>query len=166
MEDAYEAGVYCNACHTYIYGHYPLGKNKNNHVGGWETCSAAPTCTTDGYTGAKKCLGCGYVDTSAGTVQKALGHTWDEGKVLKEATCTDTGQRKYTCTTCGSTYVDVLDKLGHLDLDNNNICDRCEKNLSKDACPYCNQIHTGLFAPLTNFFHKILYLFFGPKKAK
>ena len=166
IEDAYEAGVYCDDCKTYISGHYSLGKNRNNHVGGWETCSAPATCTKDGYTDANRCLGCGYVDTSVGTVQPALGHTWNEGVEMKKPTCTDTGIRKFTCSTCKTTSVEVIDKLGHTDTDGDEICDRCGKNLNVDACPYCNKIHTGLFAPLVKLFHKIFYLISGPKKAK
>ena len=102
-----------------------------------------------------------------GEVLPALGHSFsDDGEVIKEPTCTDEGLRKQVCATCHESVVSPIDALGHLDLDGNEICDRCSKNLNKNACPYCNQIHSGPFAFLVNFFHKIMYLIFGAKKAK
>ncbi len=166
VEDAYDAGIFCEACNTFVSGHNALGKNRNIHVGGWDVRSAAPTCTEDGYTDANVCKSCGYVDKSTGTVEKALGHTWNDGVVMKDPTCTDSGTLKFTCTTCNATSVQTLAKLGHIDENEDSFCDRCNKNLGENACPYCNQIHTGLFASLTNFFHKIFYLIFGPKKVK
>ena len=39
------------------------------------------------------------------------GHVWDEGKVTKEPTETEEGIRTYTCTVCGDTYTEAIDKL-------------------------------------------------------
>lgn len=42
-------------------------------------------------------------------------HVWDDGKVTKEATCTQDGEMTYTCTdkTCNETKKEKIDKLGH-----------------------------------------------------
>ena len=40
-------------------------------------------------------------------------HAWDNGTVLKAATCTEDGSIQYTCLKCGKTRVEVLGKLGH-----------------------------------------------------
>ena len=42
-------------------------------------------------------------------------HVWDDGKVTKEATCTQDGEMTYTCTdkTCNETKTEKIDKLGH-----------------------------------------------------
>ncbi len=45
--------------------------------------------------------------------QTAPGHTWDTGRVTKEATCKETGTKVYTCTVCGMTKTDTLGKLAH-----------------------------------------------------
>lgn len=37
-------------------------------------------------------------------------HTWDNGKVTKEATETETGIRTYTCLECGETKTEVIEK--------------------------------------------------------
>ncbi len=171
-EDGFTAGLYCTVCESYVEGHVRVFKDRTNHVGFAEVNRPA-TCTKDGVEGAMVCTGCGRYQTDAsgkeirGTVIPALGHDFpDDGIILKEPTCTDTGLRKQTCDRCHEIVTSKIDKLGHLDLDEDLICDRCQKNLNEDACPYCNQIHSGPFAFLVNFFHKIFYLVFGPKKAK
>lgn len=40
-------------------------------------------------------------------------HSWDNGTVTKEATCTEDGVRTYTCILCGETREDVIPALGH-----------------------------------------------------
>ena len=40
-------------------------------------------------------------------------HTWDQGKVTVEATCTTEGSKKFTCTTCGATTNRLTDKVAH-----------------------------------------------------
>jgi hypothetical protein len=43
----------------------------------------------------------------------ATGHSWDNGKVTTAATCTEDGVKTYTCTACGETKTEAIDKLGH-----------------------------------------------------
>ena len=174
ISEGYTAGVYCEACKTYTEGHKLLFIDPNNHVHGFEEVNIAPTCTENGVKGASMCPDCHAYEFDKeklveikGEVLPALGHSFsDDGEVIKEPTCTDEGLRKQVCATCHESVVSPIDALGHLDLDGDEMCDRCNKNLNKDACPYCNQIHTGPFAFLVNFFHKIMYLIFGAKKAK
>lgn len=40
-------------------------------------------------------------------------HTWDEGKVVTEATCTTNGKKTYTCSICGETKTETIAKTGH-----------------------------------------------------
>lgn len=40
-------------------------------------------------------------------------HSWDEGKVTKEATCKEEGMKLYTCTECGETKTEVIPKTDH-----------------------------------------------------
>ena len=39
-------------------------------------------------------------------------HSWDEGKVTKEATCTEKGVKTFTCS-CGETKTEEIEALGH-----------------------------------------------------
>ena len=40
-------------------------------------------------------------------------HTWDEGKVTTEPTCTEAGVKTYTCTVCKETKTEAIAALGH-----------------------------------------------------
>ena len=41
----------------------------------------------------------------------ATGHSWDEGKITKEATTEAEGEKTYTCTGCGATKTEAIAKL-------------------------------------------------------
>ena len=51
------------------------------------------------------------------------GHTWDEGKVTKKATCTKDGVKTYTCENCGQTKTETIKAHGHQY--KNGICQHC-----------------------------------------
>lgn len=70
------------------------------------------TCTEDGYTGDTYCKDCG-AKLESGTVINKLGHTWDNGKVTKEATCKEEGSKTYTCSICGDTKTEAIPKKDH-----------------------------------------------------
>ena len=40
-------------------------------------------------------------------------HKWDEGVVTKEATCTEAGEKTYTCTVCNATKTEKIEATGH-----------------------------------------------------
>ena len=51
-------------------------------------------------THSRKCANCTNVEEEA--------HKWDEGKVTKEATCSDDGEKTYTCADCKATKTEVI----------------------------------------------------------
>ena len=55
----------------------------------------------------KMCVHCDYMATEA--------HTWDDGVVTTEPTCTETGVKTFTCTAdgCGATYTEDVAATGH-----------------------------------------------------
>lgn len=55
---------------------------------------------------------CDTTCNSCGATRK-ITHTWNSGKVIKEATCTSTGSAKYTCTVCKETKTEKLSKTAH-----------------------------------------------------
>ena len=64
-------------------------------------------------------------------------HTWDEGKVTTVPTCTTTGIKTYTCTSCGATRTESIDKIEH-DYDcETNQATCTEDGYTKYTCKYC-----------------------------
>ena len=79
------------------------------HTHYYTATATAPTCTAKGYTTHTCACGNSYVDTYT----DALGHAWDNGKVTKPATETETGVKTFTCTRCGETKTETIPKLTH-----------------------------------------------------
>ena len=61
------------------------------------------TCGKEGYTGDTVCDDCGET-IATGTTIPATGNHQYTSTVVKEATCTEAGQTKFTCSVCGDTY--------------------------------------------------------------
>ena len=82
---------------------------KTDHVHSYIDTVAEPTCTEQGYT-IHKCEKCG--DEYRDTFVDALGHDWDEGTVIKEATTEEEGEMLYTCRRlCGETRTERIPKI-------------------------------------------------------
>ena len=70
-------------------------------------------------------------------------HVWDEGKVTKEPTCTEKGEKLYTCTVCGETKTEEVPAKGHNYVDGK--CADCGVVLASDdeiVIYYTNDVHT------------------------
>lgn len=74
--------------------------------------AVAPTCTAEGKTEGAHCSVCRAV-LLAQTVIPATGHSYGEGSVTTEATCTVPGLRTYTCKSCSEQKVETIDAPGH-----------------------------------------------------
>ena len=74
--------------------------------------AVAPTCEESGLTEGSHCSVCGAVIT-AQEIIPAAGHSWDEGNVTTEPTCTADGAAVYTCMVCGETRIENVEALGH-----------------------------------------------------
>lgn len=78
----------------------------------WELVSTTPATCIIGEIQHYKCSVCG--ETKDVTLSNPLGeHSWDNGKVTKEATCTEDGEKTYTCTVCNTTKTKVIPATGH-----------------------------------------------------
>ena len=62
--------------------------------------------TTDGENHWHECTVCGDKKDLA-------AHSWNEGVVTKDATCTEAGEMTYTCTVCEKTKTEVIEAKGH-----------------------------------------------------
>ncbi|MCI8513680.1 MAG: hypothetical protein HFI93_03485 [Lachnospiraceae bacterium] len=69
-----------------------------------------PTCTEDGHTAGSVCAVCQELLENT-EVLPALGHKWDEGTVLKEATYAEEGSIRYVCGVCKEEKTEMIPRL-------------------------------------------------------
>ena len=102
----------------------------------------AATCTETGLTEGSKCKTCG-VTLVKQEVTPALGHDWDDWKVTKEATCTETGVKTRTCKRDFShTETETIDATGHM-YGKEVVEPTCtEPGYTKYTCAYCGNSYT------------------------
>ena len=98
----------CACADTYTEEIPALGHDEETHN------AKAPTCTEIGWEEYVTCKreGCGY--TTYEEIPATGVHTWDEGEVTTEPTCTEEGVKTFTCTVCKTaTKTEPIDKLPH-----------------------------------------------------
>ena len=109
--------------------------------------AVAATCETAGKTEGSHCSVCGTV-LKAQTTTAALGHSWDNGKVTKAATCTTTGTKTYTCTRCKKTRTETIAATGHKAVKDAAVAATCE-TAGKTEGSHCSVCGTVLKAQTT-----------------
>lgn len=89
-----------------------IEKDANNHVGGTELRNVSSmTCGADGYTGDTYCKSCGELLLRGQKITASGEHVWDNGVVKTEPTYDTTGIKTFTCTVCGMTRDETIEKL-------------------------------------------------------
>lgn len=103
----------------------------------------AATCTETGLTEGKECKICGATLVEQKEIP-ALDHDWDDWKVTKEATCTETGVKTRTCKRDAShTETETIAKTGH-DYTEKVVPPTCESDgYTIFTCNNCGDIYTG-----------------------
>ena len=101
----------------------------------------AATCETAGKTEGSHCSVCNTV-IKAQTTVAALGHSWDNGKVTKAATCTTAGTKTYTCTRCKKTRTETIAATGHKAVKDVAVAATCETAGKTEGshCSVCNTV--------------------------
>ena len=77
-------------------------------------------------------------------------HTWDEGKVTTEPTCTKAGVKTYTCTVCKETKTEAIAALGHK-WDDGKVTTEptcTEEGVKTYTCTVCKETKTEAIAAL------------------
>lgn len=100
-----------------------------------------PTCEIPGKTEGKHCSVCNKVLQEAKEIP-ALGHSWDEGKIIKEATCTEVGEKEFTCTRCQKTRTERIESTGHKEVIDAAVEPTCETSGKTEGshCENCGEI--------------------------
>ena len=70
------------------------------------------TCTATGKTEGSHCSVCNEVLQEQAVIPKTE-HSWDEGEIVTEATCTEAGMKKISCMACGESYTEEIPAAGH-----------------------------------------------------
>jgi hypothetical protein len=100
-----------------------------------------PTCTEDGYTQER----CTFFDEVQNkTVIKATGHSYDDGKVTKAATCAEEGVKTYTCKTCGATKTETIATKSHTVVTDSGVAAACTVDGKTEGshCSVCGKVIT------------------------
>ncbi|MBR2100109.1 MAG: hypothetical protein IJ927_02115, partial [Eubacterium sp.] len=105
---SYDEVVYCTECHT------ELSRETKDiemiaHTAVTDE-AVASTCTQTGLTEGSHCSVCGKVLVER-QVTPMAEHTWDDGEVIQQATSTQEGIVKYTCTACHAVKTETIEKL-------------------------------------------------------
>ena len=131
---------------NYSSSSYATFKCVEAHEHSYTAVVTAPTCTEKGYTTHTCSCGDSYVDTYT----NALGHAWDNGKVTKEPTETETGVKTFTCTRCGETKTESIPVVS---VDVTQMFTDVTKNWAYPGIQYCvthgimGGMGDGTFAP-------------------
>lgn len=69
-------------------------------------------------------------------------HTWDSGKITKNATCTATGTALFTCTVCADTKTEEIAMLPHTEVTDAKVEPTCteEGKTEGSHCSVCNTV--------------------------
>ncbi len=112
------------------------------------------TCTKEGsYDLVVRCSVCDEILSTEHKTIPLKEHTWDEGEIKVEPTCTETGMKICTCTVCGETKEEVVEALGHLADDGGTVTKEptcTEEGILDFTCSRC---HEGATKPIEALGH-------------
>lgn len=69
------------------------------------------TCTSDGLTEGKHCSTCNTVIVAQQSIPSS--HSYDNGVITQQSTCTAKGIKTFTCSGCGGTKTESVNPTGH-----------------------------------------------------
>lgn len=88
-----------------------------------------------------KSIHCKNCDSTKDVTEiEITGHSWNEGKVIQEATCQKKGQKVFSCNNCGDTRTETLAKTDHMPgilVKENPVNADCTESGSYDEVAYC-----------------------------
>ena len=126
----------CSACGATKTEEIPLSEHKEV-----KDAAVESTCTKAGKTEGSHCSVCGKI-LKEQKETPLKDHTWDEGKITKEATCTQKGEKTYTCSACGATKTEEIPLSEHKEVKDAAVESTCTKAGKTEGshCSVCGKI--------------------------
>ena len=128
---------------TASYGNFTVTKNVQvtGHPNVELKNAKEATCSEEGYTGDKSCKDCGVTVETGKTISKKE-HSWDSGKITIQATCTETGEKTYTCQACRATKTETVPAVGHTVVIDSAVAATCESAGKTEGrhCSVCDKV--------------------------
>ncbi len=108
----------------------------------------APTCTETGLTLGSKCSVCDEI-LKAQILILAKRHSWDDGEVSTEPTCTEKGVKTFECDNCDATKTEDVNANGHnySSVVTNKTC--AANGRITFTCPTCDDTYEEIIAPIS-----------------
>ena len=99
------------------------------------------TCKETGKTAGSHCSVCNTVIQAQETIPKTE-HSWDAGTIVEEASCTEEGIEKITCTVCGESKTEKVAPAGHIVVKDEAIEATCTTTGKTEGshCDVCNEV--------------------------
>lgn len=151
----------CNNCGDSYVNNYVNATGHNCVI----TNVVEPTCTETGLSQGSYCSYCGNIFTKQEIIQ-SLGHSYDNGKITKFATCTSTGTKTYICLKCKNTKTETIPKLVHTYKSTTNKATINQNGSIIAKCTACGNIseNTTIYYPKTIKLSKTIYTYNGKVK--
>ncbi len=120
----------------------PDGTTMHNQV--ILTQAKLPTCTAEGRTARIKCSACSAILQETEPLAM-LPHTYDDGTVTLNPTCTAEGVTTFTCTVCEGTKTESIEALGHTPVSDPAVDPSCSQTgLTEGShCSVCGEVLTA-----------------------
>ena len=87
--------------------------NKTDHLHTAIRNKKEPTCKDQGYSGDTYCKDCKVNVSTGHVIPRTENHSWDAGEITTEPTCTERGEKTFTCSICGNTKTQKVSATGH-----------------------------------------------------
>jgi len=103
--------------------------------------AVAPTCYSTGKTEGKVCSVCGTIIVAQTEIPDLLPHTYDDGVITLEPSCTTEGRTTFTCTGCGLSYDWTIKPTAHTEGEKEVITEptATEPGLARISCSVCGE---------------------------
>ncbi len=74
--------------------------------------------------------------------RSSCDHAWDDGKIIKDATCSEYGEKKYTCSKCETTKIETIGLKAHTPVDDDEVLATCdtEGKTKGSHCSVCGKV--------------------------